>query len=62
LAFVIKGWGESDVKLEIDGKEVERGKNFRFGHRNTLEGTDLIVWLKTESTQPIKFSLSSVVQ
>ncbi|MHC4457552.1 MAG: hypothetical protein ACYS0I_10765, partial [Planctomycetota bacterium] len=61
-AFVIKNWGDADAELRIDNEEIKRGKNFRFGHRNTLEGTDLIVWIKTESTQPIKFSLSPVVQ
>jgi hypothetical protein len=58
-AFVIKGWGMSDARLKIGGKEVKRGKNFRFGHRYRLEATDLIVWIKTESTKPVKISLSS---
>jgi len=57
--FIIKGWGVSDVRMKIDGKEVKRGKNFRFGHRDKLEATDLIVWVRTESTKPIKVSLSS---
>ncbi len=26
---------------------------FRFGHRHTLTGADLIVWLKVESTQEL---------
>jgi len=59
-AFVIKNWGDSDARLEIDGKEVKRGKDFRFGHRARLEGTDLIVWLKMKSDKTVRFSLSSV--
>ena len=58
-AFVIKNWGDADVTLEIDGKEVKRGKDFRFGHRHRLEGSDLIVWIKVKSTEPIKISLES---
>jgi len=50
-AFVIKNWGDSDVVLTLDGKEIERGNTFRFGHRHTLESTDLIVWIKTKSTK-----------
>jgi len=57
-AFVIKGWGDSGVELKIDGKEIKRGRNFRFGHRYRLQATDLIVWVKTESTKPVKISLS----
>ena len=59
-AFVIKNWGDADVTLEIDGKEVKRGKDFRLGHRHRLEGSDLIVWIKVESTKPIKILLSPV--
>jgi hypothetical protein len=50
-AFVIKNWGDRDVALTLDGKEIKRGKTFRFGHRHRLEGTDLIVWIETESTK-----------
>jgi hypothetical protein len=57
-AFVINGWGDSGVELKVDGKQVKRGKNFRFGHRYKLETTDLIVWFRTESTKPVEISLS----
>jgi len=57
-AFVIKGWGESNVELKVNGRKINRGKDFRFGHRYNDEGSDLIVWLKTESTKPVKITLS----
>jgi len=56
-AFVVKNWGKGGVSLAIDGEKVKWGKDFRFGYRDTLEGGDLIVWIKTESTKPIKISL-----
>jgi len=56
-AFVIKNWGDKGAALKINGKQIARGKEFRFGHRHTLEGTDLIVWIKTESTEPVKIKL-----
>ena len=37
---------------------LERGKSFRFGHTRTLQGSDLIVWLKTESTEPMLIELA----
>ncbi len=56
-AFVVKNWGAADVTLTLDGKAIAQGKDFRFGHRPTLEGTDLIVWLRTENTTTLRFSL-----
>jgi hypothetical protein len=56
-AFVVRNWGEKKARLQIDGKTVERGKNFRYGHRHTLEGTDLIVWIKLESTREVEISI-----
>jgi len=56
-AFVVRNWGDADAKLTLDGKVLPRGKDFRFGHRPTLEGTDLIVWVKTESQASLTFRL-----
>jgi hypothetical protein len=56
-AFVIKNWGDSDVQLKINGDEADKGKDFRSGVQHNLDGTDLIVWVKTETTDPIKISL-----
>jgi len=57
-AFVIENWGERDVVLTLDSDEIKRGKTFRFGHRHTLEGTDLILWIETESIKPMTIVMS----
>lgn len=59
-AFVVKNWGCSDVELEINGEKVQRGKSFRFGHRYTLEGCDLVIWLMHEAKEQISISLAPV--
>jgi hypothetical protein len=59
-ALVIRNWGECDVALELNGKKIERGQSFRFGHHHALEGSDLIVWIKIESMEPIRVSLSPI--
>jgi len=59
-AVVIKNWGERPARLKVNGRQVGRGESFRSGHRHTFEGTDLIVWFKTESTKPIKISVIAV--
>ena len=56
-AFVVKNWGNGGAALTLDGKPIPRGKDFRFGHRQTLEGTDLVVWLKFESDKPANISI-----
>jgi hypothetical protein len=58
-ALVIQGWGEQEATLKIDGADVPRGRDFRYGHRRTLDGTDLIVWLKTESEKPLRISVTA---
>jgi len=57
-AFVIKDWGEAGAALKVNGKRVKRGADFRFGHHHRLDGSDLIVWVKRESTEPLTISLS----
>ena len=56
-AFVIQGWGAGGARLRIDGKEIPRGPAFRYGHRRRLDGTDLVVWIRTEATKPVRFAI-----
>jgi hypothetical protein len=57
-AFVIKNWGEAGVALKINGRNVPRGTIFRLGHRRSIEGGDLVVWLMMESVEPVRILLS----
>jgi hypothetical protein len=58
-ALVIAGWGDRNATLTVDGVAVPRGSNFRYGHRRTLDTTDLIVWIKTVSDKPLKLALAA---
>lgn len=60
--FIIKNCGESDVKLTLNGKQISQGKTFRTGHVPTLGGTDLVIWIKCESTQPVTVVLENEEQ
>jgi len=60
-AFVIKNWGQAGATLKINGKPIKRGKDFRAGLRHTPDGSDLIVWIKTESMKPVRLLLSPIV-
>jgi hypothetical protein len=56
--IVIKDWGTSGVELKVDGKDREVVKNFRIGYAQTHTGTDLVLWLKAESEETMKFTIN----
>jgi len=57
-AFVLTNWGGRDVDVKINGRHLKRGRDFRFGHRNSMEGTDLVVWIQLQSKQSVQIVLS----
>lgn len=59
-ALVVEGWGEAEATLALDGRDVPRGPSFRYGHRDTLEGADLVVWIAARSESPLRIRLSPV--
>ena len=58
LLIIMDGWGERDASLKIDGRAVERGKEFRFGHRRNPDSNDLIVWIKKETMESTEITIS----
>jgi hypothetical protein len=52
-ALVLKNWGDRPATIAVDGSSLPLGPDCRLGRNRTLEGTDLVVWLRRESTQPI---------
>jgi hypothetical protein len=57
-AIVIKNWGEGGARVTLDGKPVAAGKDLRFGHVERLEGSDLVVWIQTQATKPLRVRLT----
>ncbi len=50
---------EGKAALKIDGKTFEPGASFRQGIIRDADGTQtLIIWLKAESTKPMKVAIS----
>jgi hypothetical protein len=58
--FRINGWGNKGIKLQIDGKAFERGKDFRFGYRQNLDSIDLVSWVRFESTSTVKVVITAL--
>jgi hypothetical protein len=54
-AFYIRNWNAEKVRIAIDGKDPE---DVRSGIHHTLEGRDLVVFLKLESHSELRITLS----
>jgi hypothetical protein len=59
-AFVIRNWGNREVELILNGTVLKRGTDFRYGIEQKLEGTDLVVWIRKESSEPVSLSLKPI--
>lgn len=57
-AFVISSWGESEPRVHINGSILGKD-DFRAGFHRNLGGTDLVLWLKRETTEPFQLSVTS---
>ena len=64
--FLINNWGTENPKLSIDGREIEKGEDFGFGHYESLElegerkwENVLAVWAKVHATEPMQVSIST---
>jgi len=58
-AIIIENWGESDIILKIDGVQMKRGSDLRYGYLYRLNTTDLIIWVQMESEETTNFSIES---
>ena len=56
-AFVIKGWGQHSAHVKINGKQLSPQNDFRITFRNTLESTDLLVWINNKFLSTVKFEV-----
>jgi hypothetical protein len=59
-AFVIKNWGAGRATVKINGHGVTAGRDFECGYWRRLNGTDLILWLRQETTSPETISVNPV--
>jgi hypothetical protein len=56
-AFVVRNWGDHNVRLKVKGKEIPQGKAFRIGHIRRINQYDLVVWLELESNSKTEISM-----
>jgi hypothetical protein len=58
--FIVNNWGSHKIQLQIEEEIMKPGIDFRFDHRKTFNGKDLIVWFKYQSANPISLSIKSI--
>lgn len=59
-AFVIRNWGGAGAEVEINGHTQSAGKDLRLGHEHRLGGSDLVLWIKKESSEPANVTVKPV--
>ena len=56
-AVIVKNWTGESAACSIDGREIKRGKDFRYGIRKSALSSDLIVWLSLDKQKPVEIQL-----
>jgi hypothetical protein len=57
-AFVIKNHARGDLSLNIGGRSVPRGKDFRYSVEYDVEGVpSLIIWIKYAGEEKVEFEI-----
>ena len=59
-AFVIRNWGDVNVKADIHGDSISPDAVIRTGRVRTLKGTDLIIWIKAVSVENLRLLLNEM--
>ena len=54
-ASVVDGWGRRKASLQLNGKPIVEGKEFRIGHIDRLEGSSLVIWVRVHLAEPAPF-------
>jgi len=57
--LLIKEWGDTSPVMKIGGKALNWGADYRFGRVYTLDGSDLVVWMRLKATTPVSIELGS---
>jgi len=57
-ALLVRDWGLAQARIEVDGQTAPESKDVRVGHIHRLDGEDLVLWLRKETTQPMRISIS----
>lgn len=57
LALVIRNF-DADILLKINGEDIPRGKNFRYGIEHDLDENKVVIWIKLNVSDPTQILIS----
>jgi hypothetical protein len=57
VPILIENWGRRDVRIQLNGKLLEAG-DCEIGYRTRLDKTDLVLFIRAETTEPAKVTVS----
>ena len=52
VCFVVSRWNADDFSVQLDGRILEKNKDYNLGIIRNLEKDDLILWVRMKSTKP----------
>jgi hypothetical protein len=55
--LVVRNWGPSGAAVEVDGRPAVPGREARVGLVPGLERDDLVVWVRADSSKPLRIAL-----
>ena len=56
-ALIIRNWGDQEMELSINNVKMKKDKDYRVGFLERLEGTDMVLWIKMNSTDTTSISI-----
>ncbi len=57
ICLVINGWEKDNIVVQLDGRILEKNKDYKIGNRRELEKEDTIVWISHKSDKSVKIIL-----
>lgn len=57
-AIVVRNWGRGEAAIRVNGRPISWSSTARRGYEDTLEGTNLVVWLKIDADKPINVEIN----
>jgi len=56
--FVISNWGQQDAAVTVNGMKP-KAEDVKVGHPSTVTDKELVVWLRMQSENKVKFVIKS---
>jgi len=57
-AFIVSNWNKEEFSVNIDGKKLSDGNQFRHGFVNTSSGRNLILWIDQKFDHPVDIEIT----